>query len=228
MPLDDLRLHGPTWQEGEDIRAWSMRFERGDLSVWDAFVERLATRYRFAPEIRDVLIDAGIVYRNLDTEALEFAMPSHVEEMPEELRTKVLYLLDQEFPSVGKSNNDVEIEKPLPKRGKGEIMYVESKSDSTGEARIGRVFFSQTRKTLYYLDLVLRSLKGSGVRGNYADASSGGEYWVSKCKKRGNDTLFSGTVHIDDDVREEYWTEIRGQPENRHVTAFRSAGKHGR
>lgn len=42
------------------------------------------------------------------------------------------------------------------------------------------------------------------------------------CKKNGNDTLYPGTIEIDDDAREEYWLEIRKQPENVHVKQIRS------
>lgn len=39
----------------------------------------------------------------------------------------------------------------------------------------------------------------------------GEDYWISGCKKDGNDRLYGERlpVYIDEDVREEYWTEIR-------------------
>ena len=56
------------------------------------------------------------------------------------------------------------------------IMYIEDKSCGlSGPARIGRVTFSKSGKTIYY----------------------GGRV----------------PVEIDEEVREEYWTVIRGQPE---------------
>ena len=48
------------------------------------------------------------------------------------------------------------------------------------------------------------------------------EYWVSGPKKDGSDRHFGGrmpVIKIDEDVREEYWTKIREQPENVHKTA---------
>jgi hypothetical protein len=49
------------------------------------------------------------------------------------------------------------------------------------------------------------------------DIETGDEYWISGCKRDGRDRLYGERVpvEIDDDAREEYWTEIRGQPENK-------------
>jgi hypothetical protein len=46
---------------------------------------------------------------------------------------------------------------------KSRIMYIENKSDGlSGPARIGRVIFSKSGKTLYYQGKSFQSLKGSG------------------------------------------------------------------
>ena len=74
----------------------------------------------------------------------------------------------------------------------------------------------------------LQSLKGAGYKANYHNVESGLHYWISKCRKDGNDTLYPGVVEIDDDAREEYWTEIRKMPENVQVTSFRSEGKYAK
>ena len=110
----------------------------------------------------------------------------------------------------------------------GTIMYIEEKPGLAGHARIGRVTFSATRKTIYYLGRKLQSLKGSGYKANYFNVESGLEYWISNCKRDGNDTLYPGTVEIDDDAREEYWTTIRWMPQNVHLTKFRSEGKYAK
>lgn len=110
----------------------------------------------------------------------------------------------------------------------GVIMYIEEKSDVAGPARIGRVTFSSTRKTLCYPGRRFQSLKGAGYKANYFDIDSGLQYWISKCKKDGNDTLYPGTIEIDDDARVEYWTKIRNMPENVAVTSFRSDGKYSK
>jgi hypothetical protein len=96
------------------------------------------------------------------------------------------------------------------------IMYIENKVDGlTGAARIRRVSFSKTGRTLYYQGKSFQSLKGAGFKSNYYDLETGDEYWISGPRKDGADRLYGSQglpVEIDDDVREEYWTAIRGQP----------------
>lgn len=92
-------------------------------------------------------------------------------------------------------------------------MYIEDKTNGlTGSARIGRVTFSKTAKTLYYRGKAFKSLKGDGFKANYYEVDTGAPYWISGCKKDGTDRLYpSGVpVLIDDDVKEEYWRGIRG------------------
>ena len=101
------------------------------------------------------------------------------------------------------------------------IMYIESKADGlTGPARIGRVSFSKTGRTLYYRGRSFQSLKGAGFKSNYYEIETGEEYWISGPRKDGADRLYGEpvAVDIDDDVREEYWTEIRGQPSRLNET----------
>ena len=101
---------------------------------------------------------------------------------------------------------------------KSRIMYVENKSRGlTGPARIGRVTFSKTGKTLYYRGHTFQSLKGRGFKANYFDTETLEEYWISGPRKDGADRLYGEAVpvEIDADVREEYWVEIRGLPERR-------------
>jgi len=107
---------------------------------------------------------------------------------------------------------------------KTRIMYIENKSAQIpgshgvqGPARIGRVSFSKTGRTLYYNGKTFQSLKGSGHKANYFDVNSLEQYWISGPKKNGADGLYGPKpTPIDDDVRYEYWTVIRGQPENEH------------
>ena len=95
-------------------------------------------------------------------------------------------------------------------------MYIEDKTDGlSGTARIGRVTLSKSGRTLYYCGKSFQSLKGAGFKANYREIESGDEYWISGCKRDGSDRLYDERVpvEIDDDVREEYWTTIREQPE---------------
>ena len=109
---------------------------------------------------------------------------------------------------------------------KSRIMYVEHKGRSlVGAGRIGRVTFSHTGRTVYYGGRSLLRSK-SGYKWNYFDVDTGEHYWVSGCKKSGEDSLYPAVVQIDEDVREEYWTTIRNCPERVREKAFRSEGKH--
>jgi len=106
------------------------------------------------------------------------------------------------------------------------IMFIEAKEGLTGPARVGRVEFSKTGKTIRYRGVSLQSLKGQGFKANYFDVESGQHYWVSGPHRDGLDCLYPGIVEIDEDVREEYWMTIREMPESRHETSFRSPGKY--
>lgn len=93
-------------------------------------------------------------------------------------------------------------------------MYVESKTGAlNGPARIGRVTFSKTGKSLLYRGRTFQSLKGQGFKANFFDVETGEEFWISGPRKDGRDRLYPGSsraVEVDDDVAEEYWREIRG------------------
>jgi len=68
-------------------------------------------------------------------------------------------------------------------------------------------------------------MKG-GFKANCFDSETGEEYWISGCKKNGKDRLYSGTIEIDEDAREEYWTIIRNLPERKDERTIRVAGKY--
>jgi hypothetical protein len=97
------------------------------------------------------------------------------------------------------------------------IMYIECKSGNGlhGAARIGRVTFSRTGATLHYGGKSFQSLKGGGFKANYFEVETMEEYWISGPRRDGTDRLYKSDwpVDIDEDVREEYWTEIRKKPE---------------
>lgn len=102
-------------------------------------------------------------------------------------------------------------------------MYLENKSAQPagqsgvrGPARIGRVTFSKSGKSLYYRGKTFQSLKGSGFKANYFDIETLDQYWISGPKRNGADGLYGPRpTPIDEDVREEYWTVIRKQPEKK-------------
>ena len=96
-------------------------------------------------------------------------------------------------------------------------MYIECKSEGlNGWGRIGRVGFSKTGRTLFYQGKSFQSLKG-GYKANFYDLETGEHYWISGPKKAGGDRLYGAPgVAIDEDVRQEYWTSIRGEPSMKH------------
>ena len=93
-------------------------------------------------------------------------------------------------------------------------MYIEDKSEGlSGPARIGRVSFSKTGATLYYAGRSFRRFHG--FKANYYDIDTEEEFWISGPRRDGDDRLYGERipVEIDEDVRREYWIEIRGQPD---------------
>jgi hypothetical protein len=98
-------------------------------------------------------------------------------------------------------------------------MYIEKKAGAlTGPGRIGRVTFNRTGRTLFYRDHIFRRIVGGGFKSNYVDDATGEDYWISGCKRDGNDRMYGSSepIEIDEDVREEYWCSIRNLPERRH------------
>jgi hypothetical protein len=99
------------------------------------------------------------------------------------------------------------------------IMYIESKAEGlNGPARIGRVTFNRTGRTLFYNGQSFQRLKGRGFKANLYETETGAQYWISGPRRDGQVRLYGKSalvVEIDADVREEYWTEIRKQPEHK-------------
>lgn len=97
-------------------------------------------------------------------------------------------------------------------------MYIESKADGLqGPARIGRVTYSKSGKNIFCQGREYYRLKGGGFKANFAEVGTNDQYWISGARKDGRDRLYWPSalpVEIDDDVREEYWREIRKQPAN--------------
>jgi hypothetical protein len=100
---------------------------------------------------------------------------------------------------------------------KTRIMYIERKAESlNGPARIGRVTFSKTGRTVEYRGRHFQKTK-RGYKFNHFDVETGDEYWISGPRRDGQDRLYpqsSNPVEVDEDVRREYWIEIRRLPDN--------------
>lgn len=104
---------------------------------------------------------------------------------------------------------------------KSKIMYIELKShsgghDDNGPAWISKIKFSKSGKSLYFREKLL--LKYNAGCGNYIDSETDEIYWISGPKKDGQDRYhWAGEkTKIDDDIKEEYWINIRNQPENKN------------
>ena len=96
----------------------------------------------------------------------------------------------------------------LNRGGDRRVMYVENKHGliDGARARIGWVEFSKTGRTVRYRGLSLIAIGGRGVAGNFMDAESREEYWVSGVKQRGSNA-HSGepvTAVVDEDAQQEY------------------------
>lgn len=112
---------------------------------------------------------------------------------------------------------------------KTRIMYIEPGGGlGCDSGRIGRVRFSKTGKTLYYKDEAFCTLGGRGYKTNHYNTETRLAYWISGPRRDGNDALYPLTIEIDEDVREEYWCEIRNRPDLKDKTSFRSPGKYSR
>jgi len=99
-------------------------------------------------------------------------------------------------------------------RPRTRIMYLEDKSEGlNGPAWIGRVTHSKTGQSLTYNGRTFQKLGGRGFKANYFDVDTGDHFWISGPRKDGADRLYpqsSVPVVVDDDVADEYWTQIRG------------------
>lgn len=107
------------------------------------------------------------------------------------------------------------------------VMWIEHKVGDglSGPARIGWVKVSDNGKRLDYGSQAFRTLRGGGFKSNYYDIKTRKEYWISGCRKDGRDALYSTDVEIDEDALEEYWINIRKQPDNKVVRRTAAMGK---
>jgi len=83
-------------------------------------------------------------------------------------------------------------------------------------ARIGRVKFSKTGRTLYYAGRVLKSHGPPW----YYDSETGDEFWIHPAPRRFK-ARGSVPAEIDEDVRVEFWTTIREEPRRVHERTIR-------
>ena len=215
---------GFTWDDKTFLRVAIMRLQQRDDSVWSQWLDRLYASPELIQPVRRLLEQLNFIHYQADSdEWIIGGGPSEVTPLFEEDAKSLLRCLTHRF-------EDEIVADELPARvrqSRTEIMYVENKGDHlAGPARIGRVTFSKTRKTIYYAGRKLQTLKGQGYKANYVDLENGDRYWISRCRQDGRDTLYGGVVEIDEDVRETYWREIRQREDLVELTSYRSEGKH--
>jgi hypothetical protein len=95
----------------------------------------------------------------------------------------------------------------LTRGGKTRLMYIECKSGLIDgvSARIGWVTFSKSGRSVYYRGRSLGRMKGGGISGNYIDADTGEEFWISGVKQKGSNVHPAEqgiTVAVDEDASE--------------------------
>ena len=207
------------WEDAQMVRKCAIRAQRGDPSGWRDFMSHLSTHPDAACAFLRIFEDLGWAEYSVEDDCRKLTLPQELAVIDDVAREDLNSLLNP--------RNEIEDDRGKSKT-LGAIMYIEEKPGLAGHARIGRVTYSASRKTIYYGGRKLQSLKGSGYKANYYNVESGLAYWISKCKRDGNDTLYPGIVEIDEDAREEYWTTIRKMPENVHLTRFRSEGKYSK
>jgi len=207
------------WDDGQLVRKCAILAQRGDPSGWRDFMSYVNSHRNVACGFIRIFENLGWTQYSVEDDCTKLTLPEMFAPIDDATQRELTSFL----------NPSLEIEDDRPNCDKlGTIMYIEEKPGLTGHARIGRVTFSSTRKTIYYAGRKLQSLKGSGYKANYRNVESGLEYWISNCKRNGNDTLYPGIVEISEDAREEYWTTIRRLPQNAHLTKFRSEGKYAK
>lgn len=105
---------------------------------------------------------------------------------------------------------------------KPRILYIECKAAGLagGVAHIGRATFSKSGRTVYHGGREFQRM--NGYKANHFEVGTGAAYWISGPRRDGADRLYGERIpiEIDDDVREEYWRDIRGEPERSHETNY--------
>ena len=77
---------------------------------------------------------------------------------------------------------------------KGRLIYVELKTGygDSGPAWIGIAGASKSGATIYFNGEAFKSLKGSGIGGNFYNIENGDQYWISGIKKNNQDRHWAG------------------------------------
>ena len=216
---------GFDWEDRVFLRTSIIRLQVGDHTAWDEFLNRLRNDDALARGTLEQMRQCGFFESpKAKHRWLADDVPGRSWVLPEDEKSALeqILLRAEDYPQPA-------VQRPVRRRtSRSRIMYIEEKPGLAGHARIGRVTFSKSRATIYYHDRRLRSLEGRGYKTNYVNVDSGLEYWISGCRADGRDTLYPGIVHVDKDVQDEYWCDIRKLPERAGTISFRSPGKYAK
>ena len=129
------------WEDGQVIRACSIRAERGDPSGWQTFVQHLRANPDVACGFYRIFEELGWATYSFEQYRLILSLPEELSLSPADMSELQTIILDPE--------PDSEDEEPAARNKKqGKVMYIEEKPGLAGHARIGRVTFSASRKTI--------------------------------------------------------------------------------
>lgn len=93
-----------------------------------------------------------------------------------------------------------------------EIRYIELKSgySDNGPAWIGKVAFSGSGRTMFFMDKAFQ--KKRGYPGSFFDVETGETYWITGLKKRGTNRHWAGGGMVQlDRTLEDYYLKQTGQ-----------------
>jgi hypothetical protein len=107
------------------------------------------------------------------------------------------------------------------------LMYLEAKGPKATKdsARICRMTQVKLGHMIYHADKAFIPQRNRGSGANFVETHTGDPYWISPCRKDGCDSLDQRVVQIDEDVRDEYWTNVRGMPEQANQPTYQSPGR---
>ena len=169
LDLDDLGEI--QWADGQMIRKCAILAQRGDPSGWRDFLLHIQSHRKTAMGFTRLFESLGWAHYSIESDRLILTLPKEFVPIDDATHDELLLALNP--------SRDVEDENPSGEKP-GKVMYIEEKPGLTGHARIGRVRFSGTGKSIYYAGRKLQSLKGSGYKANYFNVETGLEYWISK------------------------------------------------
>ncbi len=165
------------WSDGQLIRRCAMLAERSDPAAGVIFCPHvnIRTNRNLSFAFIRIFEELGWATYSIAEDCLKLTLPCEFGAIDVATEREVIDFLNP--------NVVVENETPAPSDQPGKIMYIEEKPGLAGHARIGRVKFSASRRTIYYKGRKIQSLNGSGYKANYFNIESGLEYWISNCKK---------------------------------------------